>query len=195
MRITCPNCCESYPIDAGFADDDGKRLAALFAGMEPVLGRAVISYLRFFKPGKTSLRTARAIRIVDDLLALVRTGTVCRDERGGIRRPATPAMWAAGIEQLLAAPGKLSLPLANHHYLRAVVYGIADSEDAVCERQREADARVGKHRAGPSDNVARESPLQAELAFLRDQLRIGTIDKAAHDARVAAARERFGASS
>ncbi len=60
MRITCPNCCESYPIDAGFADDDGKRLAALFAGMEPVLGRAVIGYLRLFRPAKTALRTVRA---------------------------------------------------------------------------------------------------------------------------------------
>jgi len=195
LRITCPNCCESYPIDAGFADDDGKRLAALFAGMEPVLGRAVISYLRLFKPAKTSLRTARAIRIVDDLLALVRTGTVCRDERGGIRRPATPAMWAAGIEQLIAAPGKLSLPLANHHYLRAVVFGLADSEDAVSERAKEADMRVGKHRAGPSANVVPEGKLQAHLAWLAQQLRLGAIDQTTHDAEVLRARERFGAAS
>lgn len=77
MRVTCPNCSESYPIDAGFADDDGKRLASLFASMEPVLGRAVISYLRLFKPPKSTLRSARAIRIVEELLDLVRTGSMC----------------------------------------------------------------------------------------------------------------------
>lgn len=193
MRVTCPNCCESYPIDAGFADDDGKRLAALFAGIEPVLGRAAISYLRLFRPVKSALRTSRAIRLVEELLDLVRPGTVCRDERGGLRRPAPPAVWAAGIEQLLAAPGKLTLPLSNHHYLRAVVYGLADQADAAAERQREADARVGTRRGGPSDATVRETPLQVELAFLRDQLRLGAIDQTTHDDRAGAARIKHGA--
>jgi len=193
MRVTCPNCGEGYPIDAGFADDDGKRLAALFADMEPVLGRAVLGYLRLFRPAKTALRTVRAIKIVEELLVLVRTGTVCRDERGGVRRPATPAVWAAGIEQLLASPGKLTLPLSNHHYLRAVVYGLADQADAVAERQREATLRVGNRRAGPSDNVAAESLLQAELAWLRQQREFGVMSDAEYSARVAEARAKHGA--
>lgn len=189
LRITCPNCCETYPIDAGFADDDGKRLAALFAGMEPVLGRAVIGYLRLFKP-KTALRTARAIKIVEELLALVNAGTVCRDERGGLRRPASPAIWAAGIEQMLAAPGKLTLPLANHHYLRAIVYGLADQADAAAERQREAQVRVGNRPPAPS--APRETPLQAQLAYLASQLRLGAITQAEHDAQADAARIKLG---
>lgn len=192
MRITCPNCCESYPIDAGFADDDGKRLAALCADMEPVLGRAVIGYLRLFRPAKTALRTVRAVKIVEDLLALVRAGTVCRDERGGLRRPAPAAIWAAGIEQLLATPGKLSLPLANHHYLRAVVYGLADQADASAERQRDADARVGNRRSGPSDNARAESPLQSQLAWLRQQLELGVLTPEQHAEQAAAARVTMG---
>lgn len=191
MRVTCPNCGEGYPIDAGFADDDGKRLAALFADMEPVLGRAVLSYLRLFKPGKTALRTVRAVKIVEELLVLVRAGTVCRDERGGVRRPAPPAVWAAGIEQLLAAPGKLTLPLSNHHYLRAVVYGIADQVDAASERQREATARAGR-RAGPSDNVAPESPFQSQMAWLRQQREFGSLTEVEYDVLVAEARAKFG---
>ncbi len=192
MRVTCPHCCESWPIEAGFADDDGKRLAALLAGVEPVLGRAVLGYLRLFKPAKTALRTARAIRVVDELLALVRAGTVCRDERNGLRRPASPATWAAGIEQMLAMPGKLTLPLANHHYLRAIVYGLADQEDAATERAKEAGLRVGKRPAGASEKAPRETPLQAHLAWLANQLRIGAIEQADHDQQVAAARVRFG---
>lgn len=192
MRITCPNCCETYPIDAGFADDDGKRLAALFAGMEPMLGRAVLSYLRLFKPPKSALRSVRAARIVEELLDLVRTGTVCRDERAGLRRPASPALWAQGIEQMLATPGKLQLPLANHHYLRAIVYGLADQADAVGERRREADARAGKRPAGPSDAPLRESPLQAHLAWLRQQQQYGALTPEQFEAECAAAHIKFG---
>ena len=48
------------------------------------------------------------------------------DERNGVRRSASPAMWATGIEQMLAQRGSLTLPLENHNYLRAVVFGLAD---------------------------------------------------------------------
>lgn len=192
MLITCPNCCETYPIDAGFADADGKRLAALFADVEPILGRAMLSYLRLFKPAKTALRMVRAIKITQELLALVRAGTICRDEHGGLRRPATPALWAAGIEQMLTAPGALTLPLTNHHYLRAIVFGLADQVDAAAERQRESAARAGSRRAGPSDSAAAESPLQTHLAWLHQQLEYGAITREQHDEQVAAARTKFG---
>jgi len=174
------------------ADADGKRLAALLAEMEPVLGRAVLGYLRLFKPQRSALRTTRAIRIVEDLLALVRTGSVCRDERGGLRRQASPALWAAGIEQMLALPGKLTLPLANHHYLRAIVYGLADAAGAAGERAKEADLRAGKRRAGPSDNVMAETPLQAELAWLRQRRELGAISAAEYEEQAAAALRTFG---
>ncbi|MEP7041874.1 MAG: hypothetical protein ABI843_02360 [Dokdonella sp.] len=191
MRVTCPNCCETYPIDAGFADDDGKRLAALFAEFEPVLGRAVISYLRLFKPAKSSLRTQRAIRVVQDLLDLVRIGTVCRDERGCLRRPAPSTVWASGIEQMLAAPGKLTLPLQNHHYLRSVVFGLADQVDAAAERSRETAARSGVR----STPAPRETPLQSQLKWLDSQHELGllTDEQLADEQRKA--RITFGAST
>lgn len=188
LRITCPNCCESYPIEAGFVDDDGKRLAAMLAGVEPMLGRAIIGYLRLFKPAKTSLRSARAGKIVDELLDLVRVGTVCRDERGGLRRPAPPSLWAAGIEQLLAAPEKLRLPLSNHHYLRAVVFGLADQADAVAERSKEAGLRAGQRSAA----APKETPLQAQLAWLRQELDFGRLTREEFDSQADAARIKFG---
>ena len=194
MRITCPNCHTRYPVAAGVADDDGKRLAVLFAEMEPVLGRAVIGYLRLFKPPKTELRNARAIAVIVELLDLVRPGTVCRDERGGQRRPASAALWAAGIEQMLALPGKLTLPLSNHHYLRAIVYGLADEASASAERTKEAALRAGHRPAASSAPAApRETPLQTHLAWLRHQLHLRVITDEQHAAEVAAARLKFGA--
>lgn len=189
MRVTCPCCDVDFPVEAGFVEADGKRLAALLAEFEPTLGRAVLAYLRLFKPPKTALRTARAVRLVQELDALVRAGTVCRDERTGVRRPATPAMWAAGIEQMLQNRATLALPLDGHNYLRAVVFGLADAADAQVERAREADTRAGRHRgAGISPATPPEDRLRNTLAWLHQQLDYGAISQDDYDRRVAEAR-------
>lgn len=136
MQVTCPCCAARFPLEAGFSDDDGKRLAAVLADMEPPLARAAIAYLRLFKPAKTALRLPRAIKLLQELAALVAAGTVCRDERNGVRRPAAPAVWVAAIEQMLQQVERLVLPLTGHGYLREVAFGIADKADAAAERDR-----------------------------------------------------------
>ncbi|HGM4745069.1 hypothetical protein [Stenotrophomonas maltophilia] len=136
------------------------------------LAKAVLGYLGLFKPPKSSLRLQRAVKIAQDVAELVATGDVCRDERTGVRRPAGPAVWTAGIEQMLAQRSAISLPLDSHGYLRAVVYGLADKQDAAAERKREEDTRSGKHLArttgtvgiDPSPNA--ETPLQRQLAWI-----------------------------
>lgn len=131
MRLTYPCCGEQFPFEAGLADEEGKRLAALFAEMPPKLGKAVLSYLRLFSPPKRSLKMGKAIRLVEDLHHMVSEGSVTRDARTNDRRHASPALWVAGIEQMIAQREKLTLPLETHHYLRAVVYGIAGDAAAV----------------------------------------------------------------
>ena len=147
MRLTCPACGCVGDVEAFVIEDEAKRLAVSFAAMDPALGRAVLSYLRLFKPHSQALRLGRAVKIVSELMALVESGTVCRDERTDVRRAATPSMWAAGIDQMLASPPS-GLPLANHHYLRAVVFGIADSSEAKAEARVEEQRRAGQHRPG-----------------------------------------------
>lgn len=186
MQLTCPSCSCEFPIEAGFADADGKRLAALFAEIEPALGRAVIGYLRLFKPPKNALRTARAIKVLQQLLELVNAGSVCRDERGGVRRPASPATWTAAIEQMLQGREKLTLPLDNHNYLRAIVFGMADAADAVRERTQEANVRAGRHR---QPEAKQEDRISQHIGWLRTQLGYQAIDQEEFDRRVAETRE------
>lgn len=188
MHVTCPSCHEAFPIAAGFLEADGKRLAALLAEMEPVLGRAVLSYLRLFKPAKQGLRTSKAVKLVAELDALVREGSVCRDERTSARRAATAAMWAQGIEQMLQQTERLTLPLANHHYLRAIVYGIADQADAASERQREADKRAGRHLAPASvgaDAASQRMARQEAVGRLIADFNLKLIDQVEFDRRAA----------
>jgi hypothetical protein len=161
MQLCCPACDSVFPIAAGFAEADGKRLAALLADFEPALGRASIAYLALFKPAKSALRISRALRLVGELQQLVAGGDVAKDERTGVRRPTTPALWVQGIEQMLAQRAALTLPLDSHGYLRAVVFGLADKADAQVERDREQQAR-NRRVTGP-DNVTERSALQVAL--------------------------------
>ena len=64
---TCPSCAFQADIEAFFADDDGKRLAAVVADMPPECARAVLAYLRLFKPAKTGLRMARAVKLAGEV--------------------------------------------------------------------------------------------------------------------------------
>lgn len=178
MRVHCPSCSEQFPLEAGFADDDGKRLAALFVELEPRFGRAVLAYLRLFSPAKRSLRMTRAIRLIEDLLDLVKVGSVTRDARTNERKPATVAMWAAGIEQMLAQRERLQLPLENHNYLRAVVWGIATDPQ---QAQQLANARSYRTAAAaPAPNHF------DQLSQINGDLSLGLITKEEANRRLAA---------
>lgn len=194
MRATCPDCGTQGHVSAFFAEDDGKRLAAILAGMAPELGRATIAYLGLFKPAKTALRMARAVKLAQELDELASAGNVCRDERSGVRRPCSAATWAAGIEVMLAQRASLSLPLENHNYLRAVVYGMADKADAAAERQREEDARAGRSRTATATKPEpAETKLQNQLSWIANQLRTGLMTPEEAEAERAKAHAKYGA--
>lgn len=191
MHVTCPNCDTVFPIAAGFAEADGKRLAAVLAEFEPTLGRAVIAYLGLFKPLKTALRITRALRLVGELQALVAAGDVAKDERTGVRRPATASLWVAGIEQMLAQRSSLTLPLDSHGYLRAVVYGLADKADAAAEIQREDQAR-NRRRTGLDATAVRSALAVALERIDHDERTLGLLSPAEADAKRAEARRTHG---
>jgi len=132
------------------------------------------------------------VKLTQALVALVNAGTVCRDERGGVRRAATAEVWAQGIEAMLAWRAHLSLPLENHNYLREVVFGLADKLDAQAERQREEDARAGRSRGvGVSGQAAPETPLQTQLMWIARQEDLGLMNQDEADQARREAREKY----
>ncbi len=200
MKATCPECgCQGHVVTF-FVEEDGKRLAMTMAGMpSPELGKAVLGYLGLFKPPKTALRLQRAAKIAQEVADLVAKGDVCRDERSGIRRPARPAQWAAGIEQMLAQRASLSLPLESHGYLRSVVFGLVDKMDAAAERQRESDARIGRHLERSPGGTAsvdvspnKETPLQSALAWIAQMVEFGQFTPEEAEEERRRAREKHG---
>ena len=180
MQLQCPCCGEQFPVEAGFADADGKRLAALLAAMEPRLGKAVLNYLRLFSPAKRGLRMVKAIRLVEELLALVEAGQVQRESRTSDSKPAAPRLWAAGIEQMVLTRERLQLPLENHNYLRAVVWGLA-SDPAQA-------AQVSAAKPGRASMPTAMQVLQEEFGRIDADLRLGLIDQEEAERRRAKAR-------
>lgn len=192
MRVCCPVCDTAFPIVAGFTEDDGKRLAQLMAEFEPALGRATIVYLGLFKP-RTELRLSRAVKIAAELKGLVDAGTVSADDRTHLRRPATPALWLAGIEHMLAQRSKLKLPLDNHNYLRAVVFGLADKVAADAERAREQQLRDGRRSTVATAATPTRSLLTIALENIDHDLHLGLIATPAEaEQKRAEARRKYG---
>ncbi|HEY4294535.1 hypothetical protein [Luteibacter sp.] len=195
INVTCPACSTAFPIEAGLVEGDAKRLALVVAEMEPIVARAALAYLRLFKPAKTTLRLTKAAAVLAELEELVNAAQVCADERSGMRRAATPAMWAAGMEQMLNNRADLNLPLGNHNYLRKVVYALADQPAAHAERKGEVERRAGHHRVGTGTGISPpqppEDPLKRDLAWLEKQYEYGAISKEERDERQSAARAKY----
>ncbi len=181
----CPSCGFSGEIEAFLIEPEAKRAIARVAALEPAIGKLVGPYLRLFANGKRGVQLRRAVALIDELAALVDAGEVCRDERVGVRRPASPAMWAAGMEQMIGQPP--SGPLKNHHYLRAIVFGLADSADAQAERAREQNARTGRRVSGAETRVV-DDPVTIALSWTRQQMELGGMTQDEADAYVAKIR-------
>lgn len=184
MHATCPHCAFQAEIEAFFSGDDGKRLAAVVADLPPECARALLRYLRLFKPARQGLRMARAVKIAQEVRVLIERGTVARDERTGVHRPVSPAMWAEGMETMLD----------GHGYLRAVVFGLADKADAQAERQREEHARSGQHLQAASEKAASqpaESRLENQLAWIAQMQSVGAMSAEQAAAERQAAREKY----
>lgn len=182
IRMTCPCCASEFPWEAGLIERDAKRLGEVLADIEPPVARAAMAYLRLFKPPKTALRLTRAIKLLQELVALIADGSVCRDERSRVRRPASPLVWVAGIEQMLQQADRLTLPLASHGYLREVVYGLADKADAIAEREREAQLRAGR-APGPAAAAAPNLRRMEALSRIQGDLDMQLIDAAEAERR------------
>lgn len=92
---------------------------------------------------------------------------------------------------MLSSRGGLSLPLDNHHYLRAVVFGLADQIDAKAEQARES-VRRSRAADGPSPERPGESVLESTLGWLRQQHAYDQITDEQYRAAVADAKAKSG---
>ncbi|UPG87007.1 hypothetical protein L2Y94_06530 [Luteibacter aegosomatis] len=163
------------------------------------MARTAFAYLRLFKPNGGTLRLPRAIAVLAELDEMVNAAQVSAGGHGGARRAATPAMWAAGMEQMLNSRADLDLPLGDHGHLRTLVYALAGMPTAHAERIGEQGDDVGHKRAvtgtGVSPPQPPEEPLKRDLTWLQQQFEYGAITEQERDERQAAARAKYARAS
>jgi hypothetical protein len=135
MLTRCPACGAQASLDVLVAHEDARLLLAevLTGGALP-FGPLVLRYLSFFRPAKRELRMEKVARLLRALQAVVDA----HDK------------------------GSLTLPLADHGYLYAILMAQADKAEGTQEREAEA-ARRSPVRVG---NVATRGQAQtvADLA-------------------------------
>lgn len=197
MQCTCPECGTRAPLGAFFVEDDGKRLAMTVADLPQGLGRAVLNYLGLFKPARGALQIGRAAKLAADVAGLATSGNVRAGPPGTLLRAASPAVWAAGIEQLLARRDQLALPLDSHQVLIDAVYALADATAMALDAQRRAQPAVGKHlttggKSGITPSPNHESPLQQKLSWIDHMVRMGQFTDAQAQAERSAAHAKYG---
>lgn len=164
MQLTCPCCNGRFPIESALQDDAARRAVAAALRLPPPLGDLVLRYLGCFRPEKRALAWDRAARLLDELLDLISTAQVKRNQ---VTRPAPLDAWKYALESTLEArdAGTLDLPLKNGHaYLAEIVWRESGRRQGRREQVREEQKQHPAHRKSTGKPVS-----VAELAAQAEQ--------------------------
>ena len=112
MKVTCPSCNNSFPIETLTEDDFARRLFGIIGRTEEMVAGHLIAYLGLFKPPSQSLRWSRAFKLAQDALEL------CMQVPPGVAAAALTKT-VEGLRDKRNQPGWK--PLSNHNYLKRII--------------------------------------------------------------------------
>lgn len=111
MKLTrCPVCHSDIHLDQLLEDDAGREMLSLIVSLKGDNARALVSYIALFRPDKSALSNSRALKLMQDVLALY---------------PPSPLLSHALLETVNGVMKKRRdnrniVALANHNYLKQV---------------------------------------------------------------------------
>jgi len=149
MKLICPGCGATNSAESMSNDEAARKTLAVICQLQPPLPVIVLPYLSLFRPEKSALSWAKALRLAQDLAVLVGKGHVQIDKKPARRCPAS--VWAQAMDEMLGRRDKLTRPMPNHNYLRDVAYTIAEREDAATEKRIVESERNGGFRTSSFD--------------------------------------------
>jgi hypothetical protein len=149
MRVTCPSCQAEHALEALLTREAEARAVASVLERGVPFGALLLRYIALFRPGKRRLGLERMASLIEELLPDLQRGAITRKGR---EWAASPEVWRASFEAVLAArdKGSLTLPLTSHGYLFEIVCAQVDKAEAASEREREAERR---NRGGPAPSA------------------------------------------
>lgn len=158
--IPCPACNTQIPMEVWIAHQGARQALVALADLHGSqrLASMAIRYLALFAPEKRTLTMDRVATLLIELGDLVRPARV---EWEGRTHAAPLDSWVAGME-LMLADTKIRRPLKNHNYLRAVVAGMADHQEAKQETKTE-QRRQGHAGQGGAAARSAKSGMPADI--------------------------------
>ncbi|HII3685809.1 TPA: hypothetical protein ACY36Y_001960 [Pasteurella multocida] len=106
----CPVCHSDINLDQLLEDDAGRELLTILTQLKYGIARPLVSYIALFRPAKSALNNARAVKLINDVLSLF---------------PQSHLLAHALSETVNAVQNKRreyknTAPLVNHNYLKQV---------------------------------------------------------------------------
>lgn len=138
-RLVCPCCQAEFPLAAAMNDVAARQAVARAFKLTP-FGDVLLAYVGLFKPAQRALSMTRLTKLLDELLADIKTGQIVRN---GSTYSAPQAYWQQAIEQMLGNRDKLSLPIKSHGYLYEIIVGYGNKDAAKAEKQSEQGRKYG----------------------------------------------------
>ncbi len=150
----CPYCGTSIDIIQGMELAAGNEWTELIQSIPPSMIGALLRYLELFKPKIQSLRWSRRLALTQELMPMIKSGTVVR---GGITHAMPMQAWEGEMMKLVSnKPAALVLPLKSNGYLLSIMVGrvekqLAATEAKAIEAQRnrgQSGAQMGMQPVG-----------------------------------------------
>lgn len=142
MKGVCQSCGATASLEWFLQKPLERQVLVTVLDLPKPVQANIIQYLSLFRPTSTrSLTAAKALRLVEEIKAIVNSGYVTR--KGRPDRDCAPSVWGMAMETMLANRDRLELPMESHVYLRKVAYDLADKENSGRERQVVQRERTG----------------------------------------------------
>lgn len=109
----CPVCHSHLHLDALIQDEAGSELLGLLSGLGRPLARPLVQYLALFRPAKSDLSNARALKLAQETLAIADRDSLVAALQDTVRSLHEKRQRGENH------------PLKNHNYLRQVLASVA----------------------------------------------------------------------
>lgn len=152
----CPVCHSHLHLDALIQDEAGSELLGLLSGLGRPLARPLVQYLALFRPAKSDLSNARALKLAQETLAIADRDSLVAALQDTVRSLHEKRQRGENH------------PLKTHNYLKQVLVSVAP--DA---RRPAAEADTRRPTVTEKKQGMDETPEEAKRKWEADMRRRG----------------------
>lgn len=136
MKVTCPHCNNSFPLESLTEDDSARQLFGLLGKNNPIVAAHVIPYLGLFKPRNQALRWSRALKLTQEILEMCQSINPHTAANALVKS-------VEGLREKRQQPNWK--PLRNHNYLKVIL----ESEPLVNQQVSQQTNPIEHNAQGP----------------------------------------------